>query len=94
MMFDHMIEVNNLWSEFMRHGLEENDIVFIKEQIAGPLESEMCSQQTNVSGKKGGIRELWEVGRGWYRYGRNGRVETGCACKNSWLLDGAVCLLS
>lgn len=52
MMFDHMIEVNNLWSEFMKHDLEENDIVFIKEQIAGPLESEMCSQQMNVSGKE------------------------------------------
>ena len=52
MMFDHMIKVNNLSSEFMKHDLEENDIVFIKEQIAGPLESEMCSQQMNVSGKE------------------------------------------
>ena len=52
MMFDHMLEVNNLQAEFMKHDLEESDIVFIKEQIAGPLESEMCSQQTNVSGKK------------------------------------------
>lgn len=52
MMFDHMLEVNNLRAEFMEHDLEESDIVFIKEQIAGPLESEMCSQQMNVSGKK------------------------------------------
>lgn len=62
-MFDHMIEVNNLLSEFMKHDLEENDIVFIKEQIAGPLESEMCSQLMNVSGKE----EVWglrEDGRG------------------------------
>ena len=59
MMFDHMIEVNNLRSEFMKHDLEESDIVFIKEQIAGPLESEMRSQQTNVSGKKGTLGS-WE----------------------------------
>jgi len=49
MMFDHLIEVNNLCPEFEKHGLHENDIMFIKEQIAGPLESEMCSQQSFVS---------------------------------------------
>ena len=49
MMFDHLIEVNNLCPEFEKQGLRENDIMFIKEQIAGPLESEMCSQLSFVS---------------------------------------------
>ena len=38
MMFDHLIDVNNLQPEFEINGLNEKDIVFIKEQIAGQLE--------------------------------------------------------
>ena len=44
MMFEHLLEVNNLKPTFEEHGLNETDINFIKEQIAGPLQSEMCSQ--------------------------------------------------
>lgn len=49
MMIDHLIEVNNLRPEFKKHGLHENDIIFIKEQIAGIPEPEMCDQQSSVS---------------------------------------------
>ncbi len=44
MMFDHLLEENGLREEFERYGLGAQDIEFIKEQIAGPQESEMCSQ--------------------------------------------------
>lgn len=50
-MFDHLLNENALRPEFERFGLMEKDIVFIKEQIAGPLESVMCSQTVStVSG--------------------------------------------
>ena len=62
MMFDHLIEENNLRPEFEKYGLRENDIVFVKEQIAGPLQSEMCSQQIFVSGER--RREGWGGGGG------------------------------
>jgi deoxynucleoside triphosphate triphosphohydrolase SAMHD1 len=35
-MFDHLIKENNLLPAFASYGLEEKDILFIKEQIAGP----------------------------------------------------------
>jgi HD superfamily phosphohydrolase len=35
-MFDHLIESNDLKPEFEKHGLKVRDLVFIKEQIAGP----------------------------------------------------------
>ena len=38
-MFDHMIETNNLKEVFESFGLDETDLIFIKEQIAGPLDS-------------------------------------------------------
>ena len=37
MMFDHMLTSNSLRGEFDKYGLTEQDIIFIKEQIAGPL---------------------------------------------------------
>ena len=49
MMFEHLLESNNLNVEFERCGLGDKDIQFIKEQIAGPLESEMSSQLNSVS---------------------------------------------
>ena len=49
MMFEHLLESNNLKVEFERCGLGDADIKFIKEQIAGPLESEMSSQLNSVS---------------------------------------------
>jgi len=36
MMFDHMLTSNSLRGEFDKYGLTEQDIIFIKEQIAGP----------------------------------------------------------
>lgn len=47
MMFDHLLEENCLQSDFERYGLDEQDITFIKEQIAGPRNSEMCSQPSD-----------------------------------------------
>ena len=36
MMFEHLLEVNHLDSEFKKYGLSDIDVTFIKEQIAGP----------------------------------------------------------
>lgn len=36
-MFDYLIEENELRTEFERFGLTEEDITFVKEQIAGPV---------------------------------------------------------
>ena len=52
MMFEYLLESNNLKPEFERCGLSETDIKFIEEQIAGPLASEMCSQLNAVSQTK------------------------------------------
>ena len=49
MMFEYLLESNNLKAVFERYGLSDMDIKFIEEQIAGPLESEMCSQLASVS---------------------------------------------
>lgn len=39
-MFDHLVEVNNLEEVMVEYGLSlPNDLIFIKEQIAGPLDS-------------------------------------------------------
>jgi len=35
-MFDHMVEANSLLYEFAKYGFKEEDLEFIKEQIAGP----------------------------------------------------------
>ena len=37
-MFDHLVAANNLKEEFYNHGLNERDIIFIKEQIHGPID--------------------------------------------------------
>ncbi|XP_022106625.1 deoxynucleoside triphosphate triphosphohydrolase SAMHD1-like isoform X2 [Acanthaster planci] len=42
-MFDHLIESNELNEVFVRYGLDDRDISFIKEQIAGPLEQKNTS---------------------------------------------------
>ena len=50
-MFDHLIEVNDLQSTFDEYGITDDDISFVKEQIAGPIDSEQCSSQMQtVSG--------------------------------------------
>lgn len=38
MMFDHLIKVNGI--NYKDHGLDETDMLFIKEQIAGPKSKE------------------------------------------------------
>lgn len=37
MMFDHLIEDSGLKEVFEHYGLTARDLIFIKEQIAGPL---------------------------------------------------------
>ena len=37
-MFDHMVRSNGLWREFKMYNFEDKDLVFVKEQIAGPQE--------------------------------------------------------
>ena len=34
-MLDHLIKENDLWPSFQECGLEEKDLIFIKEMIAG-----------------------------------------------------------
>ena len=49
MMFEHLVEENALLPVLEQYGLDSNDLTFIKEQIAGPLESETaCSQVHSV----------------------------------------------
>ena len=44
-MFDHLIRVNDLQSSFGKYDITEDDLVFVKEQIAGPIDTEQCSIQ-------------------------------------------------
>eukprot|EP00053_Salpingoeca_punica_P014007 m.127146 g.127146 ORF g.127146 m.127146 type:complete len:533 (-) comp16355_c0_seq2:251-1849(-) len=50
-MFDYMIETNNLRPLFEKRGLDDKDIIFIKEQIKGPLRR---SSSSSSSGHDGG----------------------------------------
>jgi hypothetical protein len=36
-MFDHLVDSNNLEHEFAKYDLDEQDLILIKELIAGPL---------------------------------------------------------
>lgn len=38
-MFEHLVEVNKLYKEFEKWKLNEEDLIFITEQIAGPSEN-------------------------------------------------------
>jgi len=44
-MFDHLVEVNNLQPFLERYDITEGDLTFVKEQIAGPVDTEQCSSQ-------------------------------------------------
>ena len=44
-MFDHLVEVNNLQPLLERFDINEGDLTFVKEQIAGPIDTEQCSSQ-------------------------------------------------
>ena len=68
-MFDHMLSVNEpLRKKFKKYGLDAGDILFIKEQIAGPIcitKAEGESSQETADWKCKGRREdksfLYEV---------------------------------
>ena len=44
-MFDHLISVNDLQSSFNQYDITDTDLLFVKEQIAGPIDTEQCSSQ-------------------------------------------------
>ncbi len=48
MMFDHLVEVNDLQEEFEKYDLTDEDTTFIKEQIKGPRKDELSSQIATV----------------------------------------------
>ena len=47
-MFDYLVEVNNIKQQFLKFGLTDDDMVFIKELIAGP-QDESCADQVSSS---------------------------------------------
>lgn len=64
MMFDYLIESNGLLAEVTKYSLTPTDLKFVKEQIAGPLESEMSSQANSDWPYEGRPKEksfLYEV---------------------------------
>ena len=64
-LFDHLIAVNDLKSEFLKYGLDETDIIFIKELIDG-----LKQNAKNPWLQKGRDKEkafLYEVSfKNWY----------------------------
>ena len=48
MMFNHLLETNNLYDEFYKYGLDDIDIEFIREQIAGPNKEVGCESVNGV----------------------------------------------
>lgn len=63
-MLDHLIEVNGLWPQFEQYGLTTNDIVFIKELIAGPLkDSTPTNSKWKYHGRKMDKSFLYEVSK-------------------------------
>ena len=51
-MFDHLLEVNNLQPLLERYNINEGDLIFVKEQIAGPIDTEQCSSQKQSVSKQ------------------------------------------
>ena len=45
MMFQYLIDENGLMDKLKRYNLNDTDVHFIKEQIAGPLEVDTASNQ-------------------------------------------------
>lgn len=70
-MFDHLVRENGLESVMQEHGLTlPDDLVFIREQIAGPQESQVskCKGQAPVSYHGNPVRKRTEEnkgGKGW-----------------------------
>ena len=59
-MFQHMVDENGLMPRFLAAGLTELDLVFIKEQIAGP-----CPDTGKYVGRTGQKAFLYEVSNVW-----------------------------
>ena len=58
-MLDYLLEENGLRPEFRRYGLNERDIVFIKEMIAGPLQEHRDEEEKEEVGLDiGFIKEI------------------------------------
>ena len=51
-MFDHLIQVNDLQSSFKQYDITDTDLAFVKEQIAGPIDTEQCSSQMQSVSKQ------------------------------------------
>ncbi|XP_056305766.1 deoxynucleoside triphosphate triphosphohydrolase SAMHD1 isoform X2 [Danio aesculapii] len=61
-MFDHLVQVNGLEAVMLQHGMRlPEDLIFIKEQIAGPLESVVLDQSWPYKGRPVEKSFLYEV---------------------------------
>ncbi len=60
-MFDHLVASNNLQHELTCYGLMENDIIFIKEQIAGPRQGSSQNTAWPYNGRPEEKSFLYEV---------------------------------
>uniref|UniRef100_A0A672LHM9 Deoxynucleoside triphosphate triphosphohydrolase SAMHD1-like n=1 Tax=Sinocyclocheilus grahami TaxID=75366 RepID=A0A672LHM9_SINGR len=61
-MFDHLVRVNGLEEVMERHGLTlPDDLVFIKEQIAGPLDSSVLNSSWPYKGRPMEKSFLYEI---------------------------------
>ncbi|XP_064399038.1 deoxynucleoside triphosphate triphosphohydrolase SAMHD1-like isoform X2 [Halichondria panicea] len=61
MMFEYLLSSNNLHSEFEGYGLGERDVLFIKEQIAGPREGHSPIKDWPYSGRHEEKSFLYEI---------------------------------
>ncbi len=61
MMFEYLLTSNNLHAEFERYGLGERDVLFIKEQIAGPRDGNSQLRDWPYSGRHEEKSFLYEV---------------------------------
>ncbi|KAK3519520.1 hypothetical protein QTP70_033504 [Hemibagrus guttatus] len=61
-MFDHLVKANNLEGVMEGHGLSlPNDLIFIKEQIAGPLDSITSAKKWPYKGRSEEKAFLYEI---------------------------------
>ncbi|KAL1249427.1 hypothetical protein QQF64_020432 [Cirrhinus molitorella] len=61
-MFDHLVKVNNLEEVMVHHGLTlPDDLIFIKEQIAGPLDNSVLDRSWPYKGRPLEKSFLYEI---------------------------------
>lgn len=61
-MFDHLVKVNNLEAVMIHHGLRlPDDLIFIKEQIAGPLDNSVLDSSWPYKGRPMEKSFLYEI---------------------------------